>query len=180
MEWRGHLCGDGGRRATRRDAQQRLWYQRFCRGGRSGGGDWPALCPYAPGCQRHRRYPGAVPRGGAQDLALWPGPGPGNRRIRGHRDLHHALLFRASLARRGIYPLPVQRRVYLCSPGRRQCNYPLWRRPRLSGLLRGRVSRADDYLARAFRMDSRPRRTADRQRFLFGFPGAGRGSGQTG
>ena len=44
------------------------------------------------------------------------------------------------------------------------------------------IAVADDpvAMARAFRMDSRPRRTADRQRFLFGFPGAGRGGGQTG
>ncbi len=43
-------------------------------------------------------------------LMVWSGPG-----VRGYRDLYHALFFRTSLARRGIYPFAVQRRVYLCS-----------------------------------------------------------------
>lgn len=51
---------------------------------------------------------------------IWPyglGLALGARGVRGYRDLYHALLFRTSLARRGIYPFAVQRRVYLCSPG---------------------------------------------------------------
>ncbi len=48
-------------------------------------------------------------------LMVWVWPwGPW---VRGYRDLYHALFFRTSLARRGIYPFAVQRRVYLCSPG---------------------------------------------------------------